>query len=101
MYKPTAKDYFSGRGGMELGMLQAGVNIISIPKGLTKPINCSHLQISKQLPMKRSFDNNEFSGGVRYTILILVVIAFILSCFHFRGPDSLTASVCIQISDLY
>lgn len=28
MYKPTAKGYFSGCGGMELGMLQAGVNII-------------------------------------------------------------------------
>src|SRR5215467_2752719 len=28
MYNPTAKGYFSGCGGMELGMLQAGVNII-------------------------------------------------------------------------
>lgn len=28
MYTPTAKGYFSGCGGMELGMLQAGVNII-------------------------------------------------------------------------
>lgn len=28
MYKPTAKGYFSGCGGMELGMMQAGVNII-------------------------------------------------------------------------
>ena len=27
MYKPTAKGYFSGCGGMELGMMQAGVNI--------------------------------------------------------------------------
>ncbi len=30
MYKPTAKGYFSGCGGMELGMLQAGVNIIQL-----------------------------------------------------------------------
>jgi len=28
MFKPTAKGYFSGCGGMELGMMQAGVNII-------------------------------------------------------------------------
>ncbi len=28
MYKPTAKGYFSGCGGMELGLLQAGVNLI-------------------------------------------------------------------------
>lgn len=28
MYKPTAKGYFSGCGGMEIGMMQAGVNII-------------------------------------------------------------------------
>jgi DNA (cytosine-5)-methyltransferase 1 len=28
MHTPTAKGYFSGCGGMELGMLQAGVNII-------------------------------------------------------------------------
>lgn len=28
MHKPTAKGYFSGCGGMELGLIQAGVNII-------------------------------------------------------------------------
>lgn len=28
MYKPTAKGYFSGCGGMELGMMQAGVDVI-------------------------------------------------------------------------
>lgn len=28
MYKPTAKGYFSGCGGMEIGMMQAGVNLI-------------------------------------------------------------------------
>lgn len=28
MYKPTAKGYFSGCGGMDLGLLQAGVNVI-------------------------------------------------------------------------
>ena len=28
MYKTTAKGYFSGCGGMELGMMQAGVNVI-------------------------------------------------------------------------
>jgi DNA (cytosine-5)-methyltransferase 1 len=28
MYKPTGKGYFSGCGGMELGMIQAGINII-------------------------------------------------------------------------
>ncbi|HRO44027.1 MAG TPA: DNA cytosine methyltransferase [Flavipsychrobacter sp.] len=28
MYKPTAKGYFSGCGGMELGMMLAGVNVI-------------------------------------------------------------------------
>lgn len=27
-YKPTAKGYFSGAGGMELGMMQAGVNMV-------------------------------------------------------------------------
>src|SRR4051812_6803079 len=28
MYKPTAKGYFSGCGGMEIGVMQAGVNVI-------------------------------------------------------------------------
>ncbi len=28
MYKPTAKGYFSGCGGMEIGMMRAGVNLI-------------------------------------------------------------------------
>lgn len=28
MYKPTAKGYFSGCGGMELGIMQAGINVI-------------------------------------------------------------------------
>jgi len=28
MYRPSAKGYFSGCGGMELGMLQAGVNLV-------------------------------------------------------------------------
>ncbi len=28
MYKPTAKGYFSGCGGMEIGIMQAGVNVI-------------------------------------------------------------------------
>jgi DNA (cytosine-5)-methyltransferase 1 len=28
MYKPTAKGYFSGCGGMEIGLMQAGINII-------------------------------------------------------------------------
>ena len=28
MYKPTAKGYFSGCGGMEIGFMQAGVNVI-------------------------------------------------------------------------
>lgn len=28
MYKPTAKGYFSGCGGMEIGIMQAGVNLI-------------------------------------------------------------------------
>lgn len=27
-YKPTAKGYFSGAGGMEIGMMEAGVNVI-------------------------------------------------------------------------
>ncbi len=28
MYKPTAKGYFSGCGGMEIGIMQAGINLI-------------------------------------------------------------------------
>ncbi len=28
MYKPTVKGYFSGCGGMEMGLMQAGVNVI-------------------------------------------------------------------------
>lgn len=28
MYKPTAKGYFSGAGGMEIGIMQAGINVI-------------------------------------------------------------------------
>jgi DNA (cytosine-5)-methyltransferase 1 len=28
MYKPTAKSYFSGAGGLDIGMMQAGINIV-------------------------------------------------------------------------
>ena len=28
MYKPTAKGYFSGCGGMEIGIMQAGINVV-------------------------------------------------------------------------
>src|SRR6478735_6921599 len=28
MYRPTAKGYFSGCGGMEIGIMQAGINVI-------------------------------------------------------------------------
>src|SRR5450432_2623812 len=31
MYLPTAKGYFSGCGGMEIGIMQAGVNVIQSP----------------------------------------------------------------------
>jgi DNA (cytosine-5)-methyltransferase 1 len=28
MYKPTAKGHFSGHGGVEIGIMQAGINVI-------------------------------------------------------------------------
>jgi DNA (cytosine-5)-methyltransferase 1 len=28
MYRPSAKGYFSGCGGMEIGLMQAGINVI-------------------------------------------------------------------------
>jgi DNA (cytosine-5)-methyltransferase 1 len=46
MYKPTAKGYFSGCGGMELGMMQAGVNIIQSLDLDKEAIDC--MQLNKQ-----------------------------------------------------
>ena len=40
MYKPTVKGYFSGCGGMELGLLLAGVKLIQsldLDKEATEP----------------------------------------------------------------
>lgn len=51
MYKPTAKGYFSGCGGMELGMMQAGVNLIQsldldIEATACMKINCHYFSHS-------------------------------------------------------
>lgn len=43
MYKPTAKGYFSGCGGMELGIIQAGVQIIQSLDLDLKATNCMKL----------------------------------------------------------
>jgi DNA (cytosine-5)-methyltransferase 1 len=40
MYKPTAKGYFSGCGGMELGMIQAGVNVVQSIDLDQDAVNC-------------------------------------------------------------
>lgn len=40
MYKPTAKGYFSGCGGMELGIMQAGIKIIQSLDLDIEAINC-------------------------------------------------------------
>jgi DNA (cytosine-5)-methyltransferase 1 len=43
MYKPTAKGYFSGCGGMELGMQQAGVKIVQSLDLDTEATSCMKL----------------------------------------------------------
>lgn len=43
MYKPTAKGYFSGCGGMELGMMQAGVNVIQSLDLDNEATNCMEM----------------------------------------------------------
>lgn len=43
MYIPTAKGYFSGCGGMEIGMMQAGVNVIQSLDLDIDAINCMRL----------------------------------------------------------
>ena len=43
MYKPTAKGYFSGCGGMELGIIQAGVQIIQSLDLDLEATNCMKL----------------------------------------------------------
>lgn len=43
MYTPTAKGYFSGCGGMEIGIMQAGVNVIQSLDLDIDAINCMRL----------------------------------------------------------
>jgi DNA (cytosine-5)-methyltransferase 1 len=43
MYTPTAKGYFSGCGGMELGLIQAGVSIIQSLDLDKEAINCMEM----------------------------------------------------------
>lgn len=43
MYVPTAKGYFSGCGGMEIGIMQAGVNVIQSLDLDTDATNCMKL----------------------------------------------------------
>ena len=45
MYKPTAKGYFSGCGGMELGLINAGINVIQSLDLDTEATDC--LQLNK------------------------------------------------------
>lgn len=42
MYTPTAKGYFSGCGGMELGIMQAGINVIQSLDLDTEATACLH-----------------------------------------------------------
>ncbi|RYY46425.1 MAG: DNA (cytosine-5-)-methyltransferase [Chitinophagaceae bacterium] len=43
MYKPTTKGYFSGCGGMELGLIQAGINVIQSLDLDDEAVNCMRL----------------------------------------------------------
>ena len=43
MYKPTAKGYFSGCGGMELGLMNAGINVIQSLDLDPEATACLHL----------------------------------------------------------
>jgi len=43
MYKPTAKGYFSGCGGMELGLINAGINVIQSLDLDTEATDCLRL----------------------------------------------------------
>jgi DNA (cytosine-5)-methyltransferase 1 len=47
MYTPTAKGYFSGCGGMEIGLMQAGVNLIQSLD--ISPGSCPHHSCSEDL----------------------------------------------------
>lgn len=40
MYRPTAKGYFSGCGGMEIGLMRAGINVIQSLDLDIEAINC-------------------------------------------------------------
>ena len=40
MYIPTAKEYFSGCGGMEIGIMQAGINVIQSLDLDSEATNC-------------------------------------------------------------
>ena len=43
MYTPTAKGYFSGCGGMELGIMQAGVKVVQSLEIDPKAVECMKL----------------------------------------------------------
>jgi DNA (cytosine-5)-methyltransferase 1 len=43
MYKPTAKGYFSGCGGMEIGIMQAGVRVVQSLDLDPEATNCMKL----------------------------------------------------------
>lgn len=45
MYKPTAKGYFSGCGGMEIGLMQAGINMIQSLDLDKEAIKCMNLNL--------------------------------------------------------
>ncbi len=67
MYQPTAKGYFSGAGGMEIGMIQAGVNVIQsldIDPGATSimeanPNYFGHKVLTEDITGKKVLDQDK------------------------------------------
>ena len=65
MYRPTAKGYFSGCGGMEIGVMQAGVNMIQSLDLDTEATDCmqmnnnyfSHAIINGDIKIKQYWNN--------------------------------------------
>ncbi len=67
MYKPTAKGYFSGCGGMELGIMQAGINMLQSLDLDKEATNCmkannhyfSHTVLTSDIKDKTVLDQPE------------------------------------------
>ena len=63
MYTPTAKGYFSGCGGMEIGIMQAGVNVIQSLDLDIEATNCMKVN-------SHYFSHNVINGDIKYITVL-------------------------------